>query len=94
MSRTSWLRPTNPESRTSNLRPEKKAISEKPKEEAPAKKEMKLPALAVNEFRITKGKVTYRDGRSGKTMVVALESLTAAVTGPGEPCHIETEGGL
>ena len=50
---------------------QKKVISEKPKEEAPAKKEMRLPSLLVNAFRITKGQVTYRDGRSGKTMVVA-----------------------
>jgi uncharacterized protein involved in outer membrane biogenesis len=71
---------------------EKKAVPEKPKEGTPTKKEMKLPALAVNELRITKGQVTYRDGRSGKTMVVALESLTAAAPGLENPVTLKLNG--
>lgn len=70
----------------------KKGISEKPKEGAPVKKEMKPTALAVDELRITKGKVTYRDGRSGKTLVVALESLTAAAPGLDKPVTLKLNG--
>ena len=69
-----------------------KAVSEKRKEDVPAKKEMKLPALVVNELRITKAQVTYRDGRSGKTMVVALETLTAAVAGLESPVTLKLKG--
>jgi len=71
---------------------QKKAISEKPKEEAPAKKEMKLPSLVVNEFRITKGQVAYRDGRSGKTMVLILDSLTADAAGLESPVKLKLKG--
>jgi uncharacterized protein involved in outer membrane biogenesis len=70
----------------------KKVISEKPKEGVPAKKEMSLPALAVNELRLTKGQVTYRDGRSGKTRVVSLESLTAAAPGLEKPVTLKLNG--
>ena len=70
----------------------KKAISEKPKEEAPVKKEMTLPALLVNAFQITKGLVMYRDGRSGKTVVVVLDSLTAAATGLESPTKLKLKG--
>jgi uncharacterized protein involved in outer membrane biogenesis len=69
-----------------------KAVSEKAKEEIPQKKEMKLPALVVNEFRITKGRLTYRDGRSGKTMVVALDSLTANASGLESPVKLSLKG--
>jgi hypothetical protein len=71
---------------------EKKAVPEKPKEEASTKKEMKLPSLVVNELRITKAQVTYRDGRSGKTTVVALETLTAAATGLESPVTLKLKG--
>ncbi len=71
---------------------QKKAISEKPKEEIPQKKEMKLPALVVNEFRISKGQLTYRDGRSGKTMVAALDSLTANASGLESPVKLRLKG--
>ena len=71
---------------------QKKVISEKPKEEVSTRKEIKLPTLVVNAFQITKGLVTYRDGRSGKTMVVALESLTAAVKGLESPIQLKLQG--
>jgi uncharacterized protein involved in outer membrane biogenesis len=67
---------------------QKKAVSEKPKEETAQKKEMKLPTLFVNEFLISKGQMTYRDGRSGKTMVVALDSLTANASGLESPVKL------
>jgi uncharacterized protein involved in outer membrane biogenesis len=68
---------------------QKKAIAEKPKQEPPQKKEMKLPALVVNEFRISKGQLTYRDGRSGKTIIVALDSLTANASGLESPVKVK-----
>jgi uncharacterized protein involved in outer membrane biogenesis len=68
---------------------QKKAVSEKSKEGTPQKKQMKLPALVVNEFRISKGQLTYRDGRSGKTMVVALDSLTANASGLESPVKLK-----
>lgn len=71
---------------------EKKAIPEKPKEEPPAKKEMKLPSLAVDEFRIEKARVTYRDDRTGKTMVVSLDSLTASAKGMESPIQLNLKG--
>jgi uncharacterized protein involved in outer membrane biogenesis len=71
---------------------QKKAISEKPKPGTPQKKEMTLPALVVNEFRISKGQLTYRDGRSGKTTVVALDSLTANAPGLERPVKLELKG--
>jgi AsmA family protein len=71
---------------------EKKAIPEKPKEEPPAKKGMKMPSLAVDEFRIEKAKVTYRDDRTGKTMVVSLESLTASAKGTESPIQLKLKG--
>jgi uncharacterized protein involved in outer membrane biogenesis len=67
---------------------QKKAVSQKPKEQVPPKKEMTLPALVVNEFVITKGHLTYRDGRSGKTMVVALDSLTANASSLESPVKL------
>jgi uncharacterized protein involved in outer membrane biogenesis len=68
---------------------QKKAVSEKTEKETPQGKEMKLPALVVNEFRISKGVLTYRDGRSGKTMVVSLDSLTANASGLESPVKVK-----
>jgi uncharacterized protein involved in outer membrane biogenesis len=68
----------------------KMAVSEK--QQAPQKKGMKLPALVVNEFRISKGQVTYRDGRSGKTMVLTVESLTANASGLESPVKLNLKG--
>jgi uncharacterized protein involved in outer membrane biogenesis len=70
----------------------KKAISEKPKGETPQKKEMKLPALVVNEFRVSKGQLAYRDGRSGKTIVLDLDTLTANASGLESPVKLKLKG--
>ena len=70
----------------------KKEPSEKPKEGVPAKKEMRPTALAVDELQIMKGQVTYRDGRSGKTLAVTLESLKAAAPGLEKPVTFKLNG--
>jgi AsmA family protein len=70
----------------------KKAAPEKPKEEPAPKKEMKLPSLAMDEFRIEKAKVTYRDDRTGKAMVVSLDSLTASAKGTESPMQMSLKG--
>jgi AsmA family protein len=70
----------------------KMAAPQKAEEETPPKKGMKLPALVVNEFRITKGQLTYRDGQSGRTMVVALDSLTANASGLDSPVKLKLKG--
>ena len=69
----------------------KKGIPEKP-QTSPAKKEMKLPSLVVNEFEMTKGVVNYRDGRTGKTMAVALDNLTATAADPESPTRLKLKG--
>jgi hypothetical protein len=76
----------------SNLEFEKKPVAEKPQEPPPPKGAMKLPALMIRELRIVKGLVTYKDGRSGKTYVVALENLSAAVPGLESPMKLEIKG--
>jgi len=76
----------------SNLEFEKKPVAEKPQEAPAPKGAMKLPALMIRELRIVKGLVTYKDGRSGKTYVVALENLSAAVPGLENPMKLEIKG--
>jgi uncharacterized protein involved in outer membrane biogenesis len=76
----------------SNLEFEKKPVAEKPKEAPPPKGEMKLPALTIKEFRIVKGLVTYKDGKTGKTYAVGLESLNAAIPGLESPMKLQVRG--
>ena len=76
----------------SNLEFEKKPVAEKPKEAPPPKGEMKLPALTIKEFRIVKGLMTYKDGKTGKTYAVGLESLNAAIPGLESPMKLQVKG--
>jgi AsmA family protein len=80
---------TNPSGR-SNLSfqvPQKKKVSEKA---APAG--IALPVLAVGDVRLEKARLTYRDGRSGRSYAVALDSLTARGRGPDDPVDIGIKG--
>jgi uncharacterized protein involved in outer membrane biogenesis len=70
----------------------KKEIPEKPEEKAPPEGEVKLPALAVDEFRIVKGSLVYRDGKSGKTHAVTLENLSATFAGIEAPLKLNLKG--
>ncbi len=76
----------------SNLEFEKKPVAEKPKEAPPPKGEMKLPALTIKELRIVKGLMTYKDGKTGKTYAVGLESLNAAIPGLESPMKLQVKG--
>ena len=51
-----------------------------------------LPELVVRELRVTKGRVFYRDGRSGEKHAVFLDSLTAFVKDYRSPLKIELKG--
>lgn len=70
----------------------KKAKPAKPKEETPAKGKATLPALTFNEVRIEKGRLTYKDERSGRAYVVRLDSLTAMAAGKESPVELELRG--
>jgi uncharacterized protein involved in outer membrane biogenesis len=69
--------------------------SEKPKEpekKPPAGGKLKLPALTVNELQIEKGHLTYRDGRTGRTYALELETLTATAAGSENPIKMKLVG--
>jgi uncharacterized protein involved in outer membrane biogenesis len=68
-----------------------KAISEKP-EQGGAAKWIKLPTLVVNELQVTRGRVTYREGRSAKVYAVSLDSLTASARDCESPLKTKLKG--
>jgi uncharacterized protein involved in outer membrane biogenesis len=70
----------------------KKADSTKKKEEGPSEGKMKLPALTITELRIDKGRITYKDGKSGSAYTVMIDSLNAAVSGIGDPIKLKMKG--
>lgn len=51
-----------------------------------------LPGLVFNDLRIEKGQLTYRDGKSGQTLRVALNRLDAATQGPDSPLSLKLAG--
>ncbi|MEE8304633.1 MAG: AsmA family protein [Candidatus Tectomicrobia bacterium] len=62
-----------------------------PKEQAKAKTQR--PALAVNDVRLENGQFTFKDGRSGQTYTVMLDTLTAtAAAGLDSPLNIALQG--
>ncbi|MBW2116716.1 MAG: AsmA family protein [Deltaproteobacteria bacterium] len=69
----------------------KKIPAAKPKEDAPAK-EMKLPALTFTEVRIEKVRFTYKDGPSGETYSVNLDSLTTGAADIDTPLSLVLKG--
>jgi uncharacterized protein involved in outer membrane biogenesis len=72
----------------------KKADSIKKKEEEPTKGKMKLPALTITELRIDKGRITYKDGKSGSAYTVMIDSLSAAVSGIEDPIKLKMKGAV
>jgi uncharacterized protein involved in outer membrane biogenesis len=70
----------------------KKVDSIKKKEEAPREEKGKLPALTITELRIEKGRVTYKDGKSGSAYTMMINSLTAAIGGVGSPIKLKLKG--
>jgi uncharacterized protein involved in outer membrane biogenesis len=76
----------------SNLEFETPKKEEGPTEEGPAEGEVKLPALIFNELRVEKGRLTYKDGQSGRTYAVMLESLIAYGAGVDGPVELGLKG--
>lgn len=64
---------------------------EKSKEEATADGEATIPALIFSEVRIENGRLTYKDGQSGKTHLMTLDRL-AATAGTDKPIELKLKG--
>ena len=58
----------------------------------PPQGDVTLPALTVNQIQIDNGRLTYTDGRTGKTHTVALEYLRAAGSGPQDAVTVALQG--
>ena len=69
----------------------KRVAPAQPKEKASAK-EMKLPALTFKEVRIEKVRLTYKDGPSGQTYAVTLDSLTTGAESVNVPVFLVVKG--
>jgi uncharacterized protein involved in outer membrane biogenesis len=59
---------------------------------APPPGDATIPALLVQQVRIEQGRLTYKDGQTGKTQVVDLQRLRAEGSGPGEPIAFTLQG--
>jgi uncharacterized protein involved in outer membrane biogenesis len=73
--------------------PEKAEIEEKEKRTEP-EGVIKLPALTFNKLGIEDGRITYRDGKSGKTINVNLDRLTATAEGMDSPMEVSLNGDI
>jgi len=51
-----------------------------------------LPPLIFEEVRVENGILTYRDGKTGKTLALKLELLTAALPGGEKPIDLQLKG--
>ena len=86
----------------SNLKftPPKKTVAKaKPKEEPkdkapPAEGEAKLPALEVGELLIENGRLTYKDGKTGKSTSIKLERMRALRSGLTSVLAFDLKGSL
>ena len=69
-----------------------------PSSESPAKKpraekgDTVLPGLVFNELRIERGRLTFKDGRSGKSFEATLDQLDAAMAGTDAPLKLALKG--
>ena len=68
------------------------ATESKPAVTEPAKGEIALPGLTVNEFEIINGTLTYKDGKTGKAETVKLKNLKAGIQGLDKPFTIDLTG--
>ncbi len=71
-------------------REEGKADAEVKKEEEA--EEWELPLFALNRLQIKRGRLTYKDGQSGKTYSVTLDSVVAAAANNDSPVAITVRG--
>ena len=63
-----------------------------PKEKALVEGQSTVPLLIFNKVWIENGRFTYKDGQSGKTYTVVLNSLNAVATGNQSPFEVELKG--
>jgi hypothetical protein len=78
----------------SNLefKPPKKPKIPEPKEGKVAEGKIELPALTLNDIRIVKGRLTYKDGQSSSAYTVSIENLKSYATGPESPIKLDLKG--
>jgi AsmA family protein len=76
----------------SNLAFETAKKPEAAPKEAPAKGPTKLPALTFDQVKLEKARLTYRDGVTGKSTVVALENLVADAPSMSGPVKLSLKG--
>ncbi|MCX5908267.1 MAG: AsmA family protein [Deltaproteobacteria bacterium] len=70
----------------------KEELEKKPSQEKKEEPKGKLPALLVNELRIEKGHLVYKDGASGKVYSVLVENLTVSSASWESPVKLELKG--
>lgn len=65
-----------------------------PQPEKPQAKtgEAALPGLVFNELRIQRGRLTFKDGKSGKSFQATLDQLDATMAGPDAPLNLALKG--
>lgn len=59
---------------------------------APSKDAAQLPSLAFNKLEIINGKLTYRDGKTGKSEQIILSRLLASTEGMDNPIDLSLNG--
>lgn len=72
--------------------PSEKAVSAILPDERPAAGKTKLTKLTFNKLRIEKGNFTYKDGKSGKTVTLMLDTLNAEASGLNSPVKLKVRG--
>ncbi len=53
-----------------------------------------LPALAINNVKVIRGKLSFKDGKSGGTHEIKLKSFTANAQGFNNPLEISSDGDI
>ncbi len=56
-------------------------------------REWELPFFALNQLQITKGHLTYKNGQSGQSYRLSLDSVSAAATDADSPVDLTFKGG-
>ncbi|GJQ58927.1 MAG: cell envelope biogenesis protein AsmA [Candidatus Scalindua sp.] len=55
---------------------------------------IKLPAVTINNIRVVRGRLSFKDGKSGKAYKILLKSLTAKAEGFYDLLEISSDGGF
>jgi len=78
----------------SNLefKPQEKTMPVAPEKEGPAKAKVGPPAFSVGKIRVVDGRLTYKDGRSGKNYTLKLTRMTAVTAGMNDSIRIALRG--